>query len=57
MAITKETKLVQTEIVGDFKIIQVAYDIIYKEDGVETFVQDGETHLRQIKMFLVKNKK
>jgi hypothetical protein len=36
MAITKEQKLIQTEIVGDFKIIQVAYDIIYKEDGVET---------------------
>ena len=36
MAITKETKLIQTEIVGDFKIIQVAYDIIYREDGVET---------------------
>ncbi len=36
MAIIEEKKLVQTEIVGDYKIIQVAYDIIYKKDGVET---------------------
>ena len=36
MAITEEKKLIQTEIVGDYKIIQVAYDIIYKKDGVET---------------------
>ena len=36
MAITEEKKSIQTEIVGDYKIIQVAYDIIYKKDGVET---------------------
>tara|TARA_R100001509_G_scaffold53166_1_gene29187 strand:+ start:821 stop:1114 length:294 start_codon:yes stop_codon:yes gene_type:complete len=36
MAITKETKIIQTEIVGDYKAIQIAEDIIYKEDGVET---------------------
>ena len=36
MAITKETKIVKTEIVGDYKAIQIAEDIIYKEDGVET---------------------
>lgn len=36
MAITEEKKLVKTEIVSDYKIIQVAYDIIYKKDGVET---------------------
>ena len=33
MAITKETKIVKTEIVGDYKAIQIAEDIIYKEDG------------------------
>ena len=31
MAITKETKIVKTEIVGDYKAIQIAEDIIYKE--------------------------
>ena len=36
MAITKETKIVRTEIVGDYNIIQIAEDIIYKEDGVVT---------------------
>ena len=36
MAITKETKIVKTEIVGDYKAIQIAEDIIYKEDGIET---------------------
>jgi|TARA_R110001592_G_scaffold1786_2_gene10596 hypothetical protein len=36
MAITKETKIVAIEIVGDYKIIQIAEDIIYKEDGVIT---------------------
>ena len=36
MAITKETKIIKTEIVGDHKAIQIAEDIIYKEDGVET---------------------
>ena len=36
MAITKETKIVKTEIIGDYKAIQIAEDIIYKEDGVIT---------------------
>ena len=36
MAITKETKIARTEIVGDYNIIQIAEDIIYKEDGVVT---------------------
>ena len=36
MPITEEKKLIKTEIVSDYKIIQVAYDIIYKKDGVET---------------------
>ena len=36
MAITKETKIIKTEIVGDYKAIQIAEDIIYKEDGVVT---------------------
>ena len=36
MAITKEIKIIKTEIVGDYKAIQIAEDIIYKEDGVET---------------------
>tara|TARA_R100001015_G_C4529623_1_gene96404 strand:- start:225 stop:518 length:294 start_codon:yes stop_codon:yes gene_type:complete len=36
MAITKETKIIKTEIVGDYKAIQIAEDIIYKEDGVIT---------------------
>ena len=35
MAITKETIIAQTEIVGEYKIIQVAYDTIIKEDGAE----------------------
>ena len=35
MAITKETIIAQTEIVGEYKILQVAYDTIIKEDGTE----------------------
>ena len=35
MTITKETTIAKTEIVGEYKIIQVAYDTIIKEDGVE----------------------
>ena len=35
MAITKETIIGQTEIVGEYKIIQIAYDTIIKEDGKE----------------------
>tara|TARA_R100001591_G_scaffold104008_1_gene111517 strand:+ start:422 stop:715 length:294 start_codon:yes stop_codon:yes gene_type:complete len=36
MAITKETKIIAVEIVGDYNIIQIKEDIIYKEDGVVT---------------------
>jgi len=36
MAITKETKIIAIEIVGDYKIIQIKEDIVYKEDGVIT---------------------
>jgi len=35
MAITKETIIAKTEIVGEYKIIQVAYDTVIKEDGTE----------------------
>ena len=35
MALTKETKIAKIEIVGDFKIVHIAYDEIVKEDGVE----------------------
>ena len=35
MSITKETIIAKTEIVGEYKIIQVAYDTIIKEDGTE----------------------
>ena len=35
MAITKETIIAKIEIVGEYKIIQVAYDTIIKEDGTE----------------------
>jgi hypothetical protein len=35
MAITKEKIIAQIEIVGEYKTIQVAYDTIIKEDGVE----------------------
>jgi len=35
MTITKETIIAKTEIVGEYKIIQVAYDTIIKEDGTE----------------------
>lgn len=35
MAITKETIIAKTEIVGEYKILQVAYDTIIKEDGTE----------------------
>ena len=33
MTITKEKIIAKTEIVGEYKIIQVAYDTIFKEDG------------------------
>lgn len=35
MALTKETKIAKIEMVGDFKIVHIAYDEIIKEDGVE----------------------
>ena len=35
MAITKETKIAKIEMVGDYKIVHIAYDEIIKEDGVE----------------------
>ena len=35
MAITKETITAKTEVVGEYKIIQVAYDTVIKEDGKE----------------------
>ena len=34
MAITKENKIASVSVVGDDKIIEVALDIIIKEDGV-----------------------
>jgi len=35
MAITKEKIIARIEVVGEYKIIQVAYDTIVKEDGTE----------------------
>ena len=35
MAITKETKIAKIEVVGDFKIVQIAADTIIKENGNE----------------------
>ena len=35
MAITKEKIIARIEVVGEYKIIQVAYDTIIKEDGAE----------------------
>mgnify|MGYP003123754606 FL=1 len=35
MAITKEKIISKIEVVGEYKIIQVAYDTIIKEDGTE----------------------
>ena len=35
MAITKETTTARIEIVGEHKIIQIAYDTVIKEDGTE----------------------
>ena len=35
MTITKEKIITKTEIVGEYKVIQVAYDTVIKEDGVE----------------------
>jgi len=34
MALTKETKIAKIEMVGDFKIVHIAYDEIIKENGV-----------------------
>ena len=33
MALTKETKIAKIEMIGDYKIIHVAYDNVFKEDG------------------------
>jgi hypothetical protein len=35
MALTKETKIGQVEVVGDYKSIQVRTDIVISEDGKE----------------------
>ncbi len=35
MALTKETKIGQVEVVGDYKAIQVRTDTVISEDGVE----------------------
>jgi|TARA_R100001443_G_scaffold116389_1_gene136663 hypothetical protein len=35
MAITKETEIVKTEVVGEYKAVQVATDTVIKEDSVE----------------------
>ena len=35
MAITKEIKVMKTEVVGEYKAVQVATDTIIKEDGTE----------------------
>ena len=35
MAITKTTEIAKTEIVGEYKAVQVATDTIIKEDSVE----------------------
>ena len=35
MALTKETKIGQVEVVGDYKAIQVRTDTVVKEDGTE----------------------
>jgi len=35
MAITKETQIAKIEVVGEYKAVQIASDIVIKEDGVE----------------------
>ena len=35
MAITKETQIAKIEIVGEYKAVQIAFDTVIKEDGVE----------------------
>ena len=35
MAITKEIQIAKIEVVGEYKAVQIASDIIIKEDGVE----------------------
>ncbi len=35
MAITKTTEITKIEVVGEYKIVQVATDTIIKEDGTE----------------------
>ena len=35
MAITKTTEIAKTEVVGEYKIVQVATDTVIKEDDTE----------------------
>ena len=35
MAITKTTEIAKTEVVGEYKAVQVATDTVIKEDGTE----------------------
>ena len=35
MAITKETQIAKIEVVGEHKAVQIAFDTVIKEDGVE----------------------
>ena len=35
MAITKETQIAKIEVVGIYKVVQIATDTVIKEDGVE----------------------
>ena len=35
MAITKTTEIAKAEVVGEYKIVQVATDTVIKEDGTE----------------------
>ena len=35
MAITKTTEIARIEVVGEYKIVQVATDTVFKEDGTE----------------------
>ena len=55
MALTKETKIAKIEMVGDFKIVHIAYDEIVKEDGVEISKKYLKLFLKQ-KFFLLKRK-
>ena len=52
MAITKETKIIKTEIVGDYKAIQIAEDIIYKDEILKMLSNDDPELERSIKAIL-----